>query len=521
MEGQTYVVATGWGIARCDAERQEVHRFNPMLRRNESPADLDVFAVLDAEARRTLFRRRGERLSTWSVKKAGSTVEACEGPDVHAAVRLGDDRLLVAVSAKEDDGRERIGLFRATVSRRTLSLDERIELPEAPRVRLNSSELFSPDFIWHEDSDDEELDEFGVEPNSLGLRSPPPTNYMPGRVRLLDNRYGIALTSTYNGLVAVLDRKTLEPRLLLRVPWNQEQFELFALPVSKGVLITLCANDRQSEFVAYTHTGKIAAIRTELGKALASGASSAGIAWTDKQIRVSNGGSCYSLTFPGLKPKLLEDQIVVDHTTSADGSSHLVATEGSSKARPGWSLHAHRKDGRKWMAHELAMPDFTVKQEVSLAAFGLERATGRPTLQLASDRSTAWSVQHEQETELRFKVGNRGGPLAGVTIEVGGPAVSGKNAILAVTNGSPLDGDPVPFGDKLRVTLPALTIAAGFVDDGSRSKKNAPQPPSAGLVLRVRGAKIGAALLTVRVTPLDAGGTTGSAMQGSTFKVQP
>ena len=70
-----------------------------------------------------------------------------------------------------------------------------------------------------------------------------------------------------------------------------------------------------------------------------------------------------------------------------------------------------------------------------------------------------------------------------------------------------------------RAELPELALEAAFEVD---SNKKAPPPPPIEprrVIVTIRGEKAGAGLLTVRVGPIGASGTSGSAMQGKTLTI--
>ena len=102
-------------------------------------------------------------------------------------------------------------------------------------------------------------------------------------------------------------------------------------------------------------------------------------------------------------------------------------------------------------------------------------------------------------------------------VELSSDAVTqGKLSGVSVT----VDGQPgVAFekvGGTFRASLAAVDIEAGF-SDAKDQKNYGPSPLE--LVVEIRGESPGSALMMVRVGPLEAEGTTGSALQGRMFAV--
>jgi hypothetical protein len=519
-DGKAYVVATALGVARMEAGQSQVSRLSRGApRRDEEPPQLEVFAVLDAEGTRALVRRRGEPPVLWTA--GAGDVTAIEGPDLVAAVGLGGDRLLVAVGAPGPGGRERVVLRQARMAGGAIQLGDAVELPQPGKLAWRSGLWKKGQEPWPEARDDGGADG-GFDPAALAVRGP---DGWSGTVRLSANRCGVALTSTYSGTVAVLDPATLETRMCARVPAALDAFDLFALPVpGGGALVSLVNDHRNTEYVVADRKAKVVASRHKLGKDLAWGAWSAGVLWSDDKVLVNQqltGAEMHWLSLPDLKPKRFTgeaDVCAADSGSSADGSIHLLALVQAGKPSPqNWRLVRYEARGAKPKRAELEMPDLKPPAPPEPPP-NARRAEGPPILGVAADAGPAWSASVGQEVALRLRVSNRGGPLRGLYVEIGGDALS-HHLISAAEAAA--KGPSVPFasrGSVLRAELADAALDAGFADIKSVPKGS---DPTFDLVVRVRGERPGSALMTVRVGPLGASGTSGSALQGRSFSVVP
>jgi hypothetical protein len=84
----SWIVATGWGIARWDGTGYDIVRYSRTgMRADQDPPRLDVFAVLDDDGRAALIQRGGEEPSVWRIGEAGKgELVAASGPRLRTAI---------------------------------------------------------------------------------------------------------------------------------------------------------------------------------------------------------------------------------------------------------------------------------------------------------------------------------------------------------------------------------------------------------------------------------------------------
>jgi hypothetical protein len=510
-DGRVVLVVTGHGVARGEGGPWEILRFSREgLRRDEDPPRVAALAVLDDGGESALLLQDKKGLRTW---RRGAGVSACdaEGRVVTALARSTSGQLVVAAVEGDD-----VALRRANVAGGALRLGARVELPEAPRLAS------PPDFfrggdqrpMWIDDRLDEDDDDEGIGFVPASLSHKGPDGQLPGEVRLVANRYGVGVTSTYNGLVAVLDSKTLEPRLSVRVPTEWDAYDIFCLPCAGGALVTVVANHRHTLFLFVDDDGKAKGARDSVGGEVAWGAEGPGLALSKDKALVSADSSLSVLALPALGTKAFGKLTgrMLEQASSADGKSHVVAlVSGNYQSPHHWQMHRLVVGAKGVRTSDLDAPDFRPPPEpVRTAQPG--RQTGAASFGLVADASTPWKARAGAVATVRLSVVNTGGPATGAWIELGGEAIARGHVepVRATAAGAPVEL-------RGRTELRALRLDAAPIVDGKT--RPPPERPSIALDLEVRGVKPGKALLTVRVGPLGASG--GSALQGRTFEVTP
>ncbi|MEI8256382.1 MAG: hypothetical protein WCJ30_11980 [Deltaproteobacteria bacterium] len=525
--GESIVIATGWGVARMAGKDPRVARFpRGALTRDEDPPALVGFAVVDEGGESALVQREREPVMLWSAEPKSGTLTRCDGADgVLCVAGTGPARL--ALMVRDADSPGGVALRAGHMEGDTLVAGNVVALPAAGRAQWNSG-MIKPGEGWPEDRD-RDPDDAAERFDPLALNAEYESSKGPwwrGRVTLHANRHGIALASTYNGMVSVLDPETLVPRFAVRMPTLGEQFEIFVLPLDDGALVTLVANYRHAEFVLLDAKGTPRAQRHNFGKDLAWGPSTPGIAWDDSAVLVNQSLSddqVMALKLPDLAARRhgKDPGFAVDAGTSPDGNTHVVALALAGHLRPhGWQLTRWRRSGAKWKSEALEMPDFRpVQKPVALADPGARRAEGSPSLAVIADVATPWRAVAGEETVLRIHVGNRGGVASGLYIEIAGDAVEQQHVeALQVTPGG--DGPPIPFAagrTSARAEMPAAMVPAGFLPPAVSGGPKPPPQPVVTFLVKVRARKSGQALMTVRVGPSK--GTSGSGMAGRSFVV--
>lgn len=149
----------------------------------------------------------------------------------------------------------------------------------------------------------------------------------------------------------------------------------------------------------------------------------------------------------------------------------------------------------------------------------LPRVKGAAALTLKSPKTQNWSAAVGEEIDLAFTVESQGGPVRGLSIEIGGPAVAdGVVDVVSVQNARVPASPFAKTGAIAKATLPHVRLKAGFAPADANRHYDGRQP-SADLAVRLRVAKASIGMLTVRVTPQNAAdGARGSALQGRAFR---
>ncbi|APR77859.1 Hypothetical protein A7982_03206 [Minicystis rosea] len=529
-DGKDMVLATGHGIARWSGNAlQALPYATAGRRRDEDPPEMVSFVMLDAAGKRALVQRAGEPPALWT--HGAGRLAPCEGAEQVEAIAAAPGGPMVALWAtRPTEGAARLSLRRAALEGARLVLGDEIAIPEAPRLSWRDSIMKEgegfPEQPFGADEDDEpEQPPFDPRVLAVGIEQGTRTMWR-GAVRLSANRFGVGISSTYSGLVGVLDPRTLAFRIAARAPTLREQFDLFAAPAAAGMVVTLVANYRHTEHVLVDEQGAVRGSRRAFGKDVAWGGRGPALAWDDATVLVSqnlNDDEVYSLSLPALGAKRFGNDpgILVDGGSSADGSAHAIALTQANYMHPkNWRIALWTKRGARFRATEVEAPDFR-PVEPPRPPPGPERHKGAPSLAVSADPATPWRGTLGGEITLRVRVENRGGPVRGLFVEVSGAALAdGLSSAVAVEGDGP-PSTPVRKGAVARAELAKSEIQAGFAPSERRDKSAPPLPPQPAitLTLRVRADKAGQGLLSVRVGPLGASGTTSSGMVGRTLVV--
>jgi hypothetical protein len=501
------------------------------LRRDQDPPELVSFVVLDAEGRRAIVQRERESPSIWTHDDKGGSLAPCEAGEIRALVASPDGPMVALSVDRADADRPRQELRIARLDGARLVLGDEIVIPEAPKIEWPGS-LFPNGARWpgdpiDEEDDDDEPEDPPFDPRRLSVeRQSAHGAFWHGAVRLSANRFGIGLTSTYSGLVAVLDPRTLAWRLAVRSRAEREQFDLFVLPMTEGALLTLVANYRHTEFVDLDASGTVRGNRLQFGRDPAWGADSPGLAWDAQTALVSQALSeeqIQALTIPSLETRRFtkETGCLIDGGSSPDGAVHVLACTHRNYQRPhNWRISRWTRQGARWRSSEITAPDFR-PVEAPPGPEAPKRAEGTAALGALADAATPWRARVGEEAVVRVRVENRGGPARGLYVELGGAAIA---AGLVSVQSVAIEGrEAVAFvrkGAAARAELPEVGLDAGFAPASGRGAPPAPAQPAIVIELRVRAERAGQEILSVRVGLRGATGTAGSAMVGRSFAVE-
>ncbi len=528
--GSTHLIATAQGIARIAGNSgSTVFRFPalPGAKRGDEPPTLEFAAALDEDGTSMIVRRYGETVKRWTHDAKGGRTVPCTGHvAIEQCVATSAGRFVALVPDASTP--KRLALHELQIDGEQVTLGAKIELPQPRKLEFKSA-LFKKGEGWPEDPDEDDEDDVAELKKSFDARDLDvyATASWHGRVSLVSNQWGVGIGTTWGGLVAVLDPKTLAPRLVVRVPCHREQFDVFVLPTRSGALVTLVANYRHTEFVYVDNDGTVGGVRSKFGKDLAWGPGNAGVAYGDDTVLVNHANTeeqVHALTLPGLETKRFDKEpvVLVDSAATANGKVIVIGRSPlNAPSAHNWQIARYERKGAKWDSTEVAPPDMRPAQTPAStsAASAVRRAEGTPALGVVADSSTPWKSAPGSTVTLRMNVGNRGGGAKGIYVEVAGAAVE-QGLVTALEVGC--DGAPATtFALKsgaARAELSTVAIEPGVLPPLTKGGPSAPQPIRA-IEVRLRTEKEGMALMTVRVGPLGASGTAGSGMAGRSFVV--
>ncbi len=141
------------------------------------------------------------------------------------------------------------------------------------------------------------------------------------------------------------------------------------------------------------------------------------------------------------------------------------------------------------------------------------RAQGQSVITLVKTAvPSQWVVPPDGELVVTFEIGNTGGKLDGLYVEIGGPGAGAIPGGTLACDGT--SGVLEQKGATLRGELPKLAIEAGFADDGGQKPPLPLHASSRPLEIRLRARSKSAGLVTVRIGPLKAPPGRGSVVQG-------
>lgn len=490
--GVVRLIATPQGIARSEGGAYEITPNPPRGRKRElALEDVDLFVITDAAGEVALYRQKMQPLQVW---RRGTGFTACDTARRSVESVASTPNGLVAIVA-DADGRT---LVRASLDGDALHAGEPIAVPEASRVGVVDPFFLYP---WAETDIDPSFDARRLASAKDG--------HLLGAVRLFANPFGLAMTSTYSGLVAVFDASTLKPKLAVLLPTQRQQFDLYAVAVADGVFVTVVVNGRHSLHLHLGVDGAPVASRKAFGKEEANGEGHALV--LGKRVLVNQGrdGGVQQLGLGDLKPKLFRDHVrVVASSSASDGRAHLVELTGPAGENREWKLL--RDGGPRLQTEECEAPSFASTPEAADTS-AMPKVTGPANLGVAAISATPWIVAASASTRISLNVTNRGGASKGLWVELGGPAIAAGHVEPIAAS---IDGSTAALAPRAELVEANLEAAS------APPQQKGPQPPiplpAITLEVELRGKLAGSALLTVRVGPL---GATGSAMCGRPFEV--
>lgn len=196
-----------------------------------------------------------------------------------------------------------------------------------------------------------------------------------------------------------------------------------------------------------------------------------------------------------------------------DGSRHAALTEVLAQLTRGYegALSVQSGSGKSKV-----VPARPLKR-----APELPRVKAAAALTLTTAKHQNWSAVVGASVDLTFVVESTGGPVHGLAFELGGPAITeGIVEAIVVQNERTPAAALTRTGSACIGALPHVRLKAGFAPADPNRRYDGRQP-SAKINVCVNVLKDKQALLTVRVTPQNAQGTRGSALQGRVFRGLP
>ncbi|MBK8170657.1 MAG: hypothetical protein IPK60_10005 [Sandaracinaceae bacterium] len=515
---ETHLIATGRGIARVEGDKATIHRLGQVkASRGNEPTDLDYFAATDKKGTTGIFGRSGAPFS-FAFTDEGVVITPLAVIGLRNVVNVGDKKLVVAMPRVDADGRMRTILQSATIDEDVVQLGETLTLPTPTRVEWPSLIWAKSSVPWPENDDEPDPDE-PFEPGALDVRLA--DNMWQAQLRLHSNAHGLVVTSSYSGMVAVFDPKTLKPLFAVRIP-TQSEVDVRAVATKHGVLIVVVVEGKESGILLVDNAGKVKAHKAKFGKEKAVHLSAPVLVGDDHAL-VSHGESAaYELSLPDLESTLCKDLGKVHFYGSASarsGKDHIIAN-GETGVPPNKQMLTMVKRGKEIECTPRVMPDLREPEVLTLPE-GPKRVKGNPSLSLAATAGGTWRCAPNGSTSIELIVTNVGGELKGMYVELAGPAVA--TGIVEAVDLRVGDTE-MPFttkGATARAELKTFAIQAGYgpptpVRRGQIDMN--PQSPKFYMNVGVRGKKAGQGLLTVRIGP-TAANTSGSAMQGKTIVI--
>ena len=416
------------------------------------------------------------------------------------------------------DGRTRAALFLASIEEDNLKLRDPLVWSKPTRIEWPSLIWANSSVPWPEKDDEPDPDE-PFEEDALDVRLA--DGMWQAHIRLSANAHGIVATSNYSGLIAVFDAASQKARFSVRVP-TQSDVDIHAVATKHGVLVAMVSEGKDAGLLLLDPKGKVVASKAKFGKSKANNVSAPVVVDDDHALVSTSENSVHELALPSLDSKAVEDLGSVHVYASASArslKSHLIAN-GEAGAAPNKQMLTKLTRDKNIVCTPRVMPDLREPEVLTLPE-GPKRVKGNASLSMSATTSGMWNCGVGGSSSIELLISNMGGPVNGIYVELGGPAISsGLIESFDVRIGD-VEAPLVVKGSLARCELPKFSMLAGYgppvpVRRGQVDLQ--PKNPTCYVNVGVKGKKGGQALLTVRVGPLPAG-SPGSAMQGKTMFV--
>lgn len=340
----------------------------------------------------------------------------------------------------------------------------------------------------------------------------------PGRLRVCAGHHALALSDSDSGLIALWRDGEMDWRLALRVP-VMEGSELEAHPTADGLVARLRLADGSGVLLDFDDQGNLRDLLETRG--------SCALLWHE--------GSVLHLTDTALRkwtPSQGDEELLSNEAFGASGPATLAATGDGFVASCGPGAWWVRCDEETWSVEPIAEPTSAAEPMV-VASTELKRQKGEPHLQLdATVEHGKWEVALGP-VALELPLVNMGGPAAGLTFEVSGPARGSlfeparivarcsawepQEAIIELKGGCGSVERPITAG----VEIPEVPKSIARKKSDAKAWRWEQIPEDAYIHLRLEGEtkKKGTGLLTVRISLSDHG-RHGSLLRGQSLTVE-
>ena len=448
------------------------------------------------------------------------------------AVR-GHDGRLFAVTANGTGEEPEAQLIIATLEPgEGLVATDTLKLPPPVRIEWPKATIWEEGVDpWPESDEDFDAKEHKLDAIAVGYSSRDGTTFFDS-VHLATSAHGVALASTYSGVIAVVRPDAREVAFTVRVPATRDAQEIFAVPTKEGVLVVTTMHGKNSAVLHVAPNGKVLAHLSRLADGLAFGLGVPFLVDDTRALLVQSlkGGKVTALTLPGLAADVLGD---LDMKLAGESSAFTSEDGRASIIGLGDMAYLFRvSDDAEVEIMPIMMPAAPVgakRLPVAPPQTGPARAIGRPALALSKATAGAgeWPATRESTTTIDVAFSSAGGKGKGIYVEVGGPAFASGLVVaefVSIGKGdAKVEAKFTVRGGASRAELPEVALEAAYAIEEPRRRTTRPEPPPPMPVMivrvGVRGAKPGANLLTIRVGPLGAEPGRGSALQGKRLVV--
>jgi len=527
-DGETHLVLGPGGLAVFrNGEEPKLIAVGPATKRGAvASPPRDVLAPLDDDLERVLV----------TVDRAAYEVTLGGGPArrlpdrILDAVRGHDGRLFVVTTPGTGEEPAATLITATLEDGEGLVTIDTLKLPPPVRIEWPKATIWEAGVDpWPEADEDFDAAEHKLGEIAIGYSSRDGTTFFDA-VHLATSAHGVALASTYSGVIAVVRPGAREVAFTVRVPATRDAQELFAVPTREGVLVVTTMHGKNSAVLHLAPDGKVLAHLSRFADGLAFGLGAPFLVDDSRAVLVQSlkGGKLTALTLPGLTADVLGDlemKLAGESSafTSKDGRASIIGLGDMAY------LFRVSNDAEVAITPILmpAAPATAAKRVAAPAPMGPGRAVGPPALALSKATAGAgeWNASCEASTTIDVAFSSAGGKGKGIYVEVSGPAF-GLMTTESVSIGKGDAKTEATFtlrGAAARAELRDVVLEPSFAVEEPRRRTTRPEPPPPMPVMIVRitlrGSKAGANLLTIRVGPLGADPGRGSALQGKRIVV--